>query len=86
MGCLSLAPCVGVPQLDRGVDVEHAVVVAPLQDLAAVDVPGQVDQQVAGGDVLASSEPRFSGVTRSLTNVMPCSSQGAVPPRWARSP
>ena len=38
---------VGVPDLDRRVDVEHAAVVAPLEDFAAVDVPGEVHQQVA---------------------------------------
>jgi hypothetical protein len=54
---------VGVPQLGRGVDVEDAVVVAPLQDLAGVDVPGQVDQQVAGGQVLAEQRAMFSSVT-----------------------
>ena len=44
---------VGVPEFDRRVEVEHAVVVAPLHDLAAVDVPGEVDEQVARGEVLA---------------------------------
>ena len=43
---------VRVPQLSRGVDIHHAVVAAPLQDLEGVDVPGQVDQKVAGPDVL----------------------------------
>jgi hypothetical protein len=51
-GVLVLGPGVGVPDLDRGVDVEDAVVVAPLQDLAGVDVPGQVDEDVAGAQVL----------------------------------
>ena len=49
---LLLGPGVRIPELDRRVDVEHAAVVAPLQDLAAVDVPGQVDEQVAGRQVL----------------------------------
>ena len=44
---------VRIPQLHRRVDVQHAVVVAPLHDLAAVDVPGQVDQEVAGRQMLA---------------------------------
>ena len=44
---------VGIPELDRRVEIEHAVVVAPLHDLAAVDVPCKVDEQVARGEVLA---------------------------------
>ena len=44
---------VRVPELHRRVDVQHAVVVAPLHDLAAVDVPGQVDEEVAGREMLA---------------------------------
>ena len=43
---------VGVPDLHRRVDVEHPAVVAPLEDFAAVDVPGKVDQQVARREVL----------------------------------
>jgi hypothetical protein len=51
-GVLVLRSLVGVPDLDRGVHVEYAVVVAPLEDLAGVDVPGQVDDHVTGADVL----------------------------------
>ena len=43
---------VGIPQLGRRVDVLHAVVVAPLEDLAGVDVPRQVDDEVAAAGVL----------------------------------
>ena len=49
----ALGVFVGVPQLDRRVDVEHAAVVAPLEDFAAVNVPGQVNQQVAGLQIFA---------------------------------
>src|SRR5215468_3698930 len=31
---------------------------APLNDLAAVDVPGQVDEEIAGGDVLSKQRPQ----------------------------
>ena len=44
---------VRIPELHRRVDVQHAVVVAPLDDLAAVDVPGQIDQEIAGREMLA---------------------------------
>ena len=53
LGRVLPAARVRVPDLDGGVDVEDAVVVAPLQDLAGVDVPRQVDQDVAFGHVLA---------------------------------
>ena len=43
---------VGIPQLGRGVDVAHAVFVAPLENLTGVDVPGQVDEDVTGADIL----------------------------------
>ena len=46
---------VGIPHFDGGIDVQHAAVVAPLQQFAAVDVPRQVDQEVAGGEVLAEN-------------------------------
>ena len=49
---LLLRAGVGIPDFHRGVDVEHASIVTPLQDFAAVDVPGQVDQQVARREVL----------------------------------
>ena len=38
---------VGIPELYRRVHVENAAVVAPLQDFAGVNVPCQVDQEVA---------------------------------------
>ena len=47
---------VRIPQFGRRVHVEHAMIVAPLQDLAGVDVPCEVDEQVAGRKVFA--EPR----------------------------
>ena len=59
-----LAPGIGVPDLDGGVDVEDAVVMAPLQDLAGIDVPGQVDQDIAGREVLA--EHRVHVLLRDL--------------------
>ena len=33
-------------------EIAHAVLVAPLDDLQAVDIPGQIEQDVAGGKVL----------------------------------
>ena len=50
---LVVRPAIGVPELHRRVDVEHATVVAPLHDFAAIDVPRQIDEQVAGREVLA---------------------------------
>ncbi len=47
-----------VPQLGGGVDVAHAVVVAPLEDLQRVDVPGEIDDHVAGRDVLCEQPPQ----------------------------
>ena len=43
---------VGVPHLDGRIDVQHAVIVTPGENLATVDVPGQVDEQVARREVL----------------------------------
>ena len=47
--------CTGVriPQLHGRVDVENAPVVTPLNDFDAVDVPRQIDEQVAGRNILA---------------------------------
>ena len=59
-GMLVRGAGVRVPDLDRRVEVEHAAIVAPLEDLAAVDVPGQVDQQVAGREVLGQLRRRGS--------------------------
>ena len=59
-GMLVIAAVVGIPDLDRGVHVQNAAVVAPLEDFAAVDVPGQVDDQVAGRDVLFQFRTRDS--------------------------
>ena len=42
-----------IPQLDRRVDVKHAFVVAPLQKFAAVNVPREVNQHIAGGKIFA---------------------------------
>jgi hypothetical protein len=50
--------------------------VAPLNHFAAIDVPRQVDEKVPAETCWLSSVPRFSGVTRFLTKVMPCSIQG----------
>ena len=52
-------PGVRVPQLHRRVDVQHALVVAPLHDLAAVDVPGQVDEEVAGREMFAEERAQI---------------------------
>ena len=42
---------VRVPNLHRRVQIEHPLIVTPLDDLAAVDVPGQIDQEIAGRHV-----------------------------------
>ena len=42
---------VRVPNLHRRVQIEHPSIVTPLDDLAAVDVPGQIDQEIAGRHV-----------------------------------
>ena len=42
---------VGVPHLDRGVEVADTVISAPLDDRARVDVPGEIETDVASGDV-----------------------------------
>ena len=41
---------VGIPQLDGRVDVHHALAVAPVDHLAGVDIPGQIDEEIAGGE------------------------------------
>ena len=46
-GGLVRRPGVGIPELHGRVDVQHAMVVAPLHDLAAIDVPGQIDEEIA---------------------------------------
>ena len=46
-------PGIGIPQLGGGVHIQHSVVVAPLEDLAGVDVPGEVDEEVARGQIFA---------------------------------
>ena len=47
------------------------MVVAPLEDLAGVDVPGEVDEEVAGPTNVPRSEPMFFSVTRSRTKRTP---------------
>ena len=42
-----------IPQFHRRVDVKHAAVMAPLEDFAAVNVPREVNQHVAGGKIFA---------------------------------
>ena len=39
---------VGIPRFYGGVDVEDVVVMAPLHDLAAVDIPCNIDQEATG--------------------------------------
>ena len=53
---------VRVPQFDRRVDVKDAAVMAPLEDFATVNVPGQVNQEVAGRQIFA--QQRAQVVTR----------------------
>ena len=51
---------VRIPELDRRVHIQDAPVVAPLHDFATIDVPCQVDQEVAVGDVLPQQTARGS--------------------------
>ena len=44
---------VRIPHFDGGVEIEHPLVMAPLHDLAAVDVPGEIDEEITCGEVLA---------------------------------
>src|SRR5207245_1164963 len=53
------SPAVRIPELHRGVDVQHAPVVAPLHDVAAIDVPGQVDEEVAGREMFAEKRAQI---------------------------
>ena len=76
-GMLAVGVAVRVPDLDRRVDVEHAVVVAPLQQLAAVDVPGQVDEQVAVATGTARAARPGSPASRARAQTAtPCASHG----------
>ena len=50
-----------VPQLHRGVDVQDAVVLAPLDEVAGVDVPGEVDEQVTGAEPAAQGGVQVPG-------------------------
>ena len=44
---------VRIPQFHRGVDVEHAVVMAPLENFAGVNVPRQINQEIPGAQIFA---------------------------------
>jgi hypothetical protein len=52
-GGVSALVLVGIPLLDGGINVEHPVVVAPVDDLFGLDVPAEVDKQVARAEVRA---------------------------------
>src|ERR1019366_2411057 len=52
-GVLLRAGGVWVPQLGRRVHVEHTVAVTPVEDLARIDVPREIDDDVARPDVRA---------------------------------
>ena len=41
-----------VPFLDRGVHIKHLVFMAPGKHVEGVDIPGQIDDHAAVGDVL----------------------------------
>jgi len=43
---------VRIPEFRGRVDVSHAVIPAPLEDFAGVDIPREIDQQIALADVL----------------------------------
>lgn len=57
----SLGVLVGIPELDRGVHVKNAVIMAPGDDLAAIDVPGQIDQEISLGKMLAENGGKILG-------------------------
>jgi hypothetical protein len=67
---------VRIPQLYRRVHIQHAPVVAPMHDFAGVDVPGQVDEEVSVGEMLAQQAPQVLRRPRSLMKVTRCSIQG----------
>ena len=46
-------PFIRIPHLHRRIDIHHTLIVAPLQQFAAVDVPRQVNDQVARAHILA---------------------------------
>ena len=73
-----LCAAVRIPFFDRRVDVEHAVVVTPLQDCARVDVPREVDQQVARAEMFRRSTPMFSGVMRARRYRAPAASVSGI--------
>ncbi len=50
-GVSPLGVFVRIPEFDRRIEIEHAMVVAPADDFAAVDVPGQVNEQIAGSNM-----------------------------------
>ena len=50
-GILLLGIGIGVPPLDGRVEVANAGVVAPLENLAGVNIPGQIDKEIAGSEM-----------------------------------
>jgi hypothetical protein len=44
---------IGIPELYRRVHVKDAPVVAPLDDLATINIPGQIDEEVSRREVLS---------------------------------
>ncbi len=48
---VALRILVRIPHFDGGVDVEHLMIAAPLQHGVAFDIPGEVDDHIAGADV-----------------------------------
>jgi hypothetical protein len=51
-----LGGAVRIPEFNRCIDVKHAMVVTPLNNLGAIDVPGQVDKQVPRGKVATQQQ------------------------------
>ena len=61
-GCVVAAPSYGIPQLDGGVEIADAVIAAPRQDRARVDVPREVEDDIARADVARQLSSRLSSV------------------------
>jgi hypothetical protein len=50
---------VGIPEFYRRVDIEHAPLMAPLDDFTTLDIPCEVDEEVPGRDMLAQQRTQI---------------------------
>ena len=77
---VALRILVRIPHLDGGVDVEHLMVAAPLEHGVAFDIPGEVDDQVAGADVFRQQLPVIF-FRHAVKNIIDAALQGVFDPR-----